>query len=248
MATILLIHGASRNGRMLHRALEMAGHRLWIASCPREAGTLLDCVDVDLVIAEEGNGETGLQALRELQDVRGDKMPRFLVMGGATEASVAARALDLGAADVLPLPIDTEEARGIVARALGEESGHAAQAGELAFTAEDGVLRLAMPQRADVDVTAQLSCILNSGFVVPERGVLVDLTPTEYISSSVIGSLYLLAKMCAPIADQLFLVGPAARVEHLLRLAGVVQFYRVVPDEAAALEELGAPAGSDGLG
>lgn len=237
MGEILIVSPPSRDVDVLQAALTAQRRRVRQCRRPEDGLAYARAGEVDLVIAElEMAPLSGPELLAAVREQVGAEAPPFVLMGELSHAAAAGHALQAGAVDFLPRPVEPGEAMEIVGRALGEaEFAHPAAASEeILFEAEDGVLVVRCPRRVDYDMALKLTEMLDQDFVPPERGLLVDLARTEYLASTAMGALHLLAERCGEMNDRAFVFGASPRLVSLLEMTGAFHFYKPVASEDEA--------------
>lgn len=117
-ATILIIEDEERMRRLLELVLKQEGYELLLAASGEEGIRILkDGSDIDLIITDLQLGHTtGLEVLESAKRVLPD-VPVVLITGYGTVKS-AVEAMRKGAYDYLSKPVDHDELKIIIARAL----------------------------------------------------------------------------------------------------------------------------------
>lgn len=239
MSEVLVASPQTREVRRLELALERHGHPVKVIERTAEALLYIQHMAVSLVLIEADLVEMpALEFLSAVHAIPGKEGLPVVLMGDVSRSQAAGAALRAGAVDYLPCPVDAHEAVTIVERALSGQDAAGGAEGQLGFHAEQGVLIIRLPGQFDYASARELNDLLASGFVVPERGLVVNLVDTEYIASAGIGMLHLLAEECEALAGRVFMCDVRPRLQHLLSLSGVLHSYRCVETEQDALAAL----------
>jgi anti-sigma B factor antagonist len=92
----------------------------------------------------------------------------------------------------------------------------------------------------EVDV-ANAGRVRDAGLKLISDGIkhlIIDLSPTDYMDSTGLGTLVGLHKRLVESEGELIVAGPQPRVERLFEITGLTQVFRIFDDVDAALKEV----------
>ncbi len=106
---------------------------------------------------------------------------------------------------------------------------------------DEQVTHVALTGRMDTLGTSEVEAALLEVLLSRKRPAIVDMAGVSMLSSMGIRALIQCAKGLRAAACKLVLAAPQAQVDHTLRLGGLDRVLPIVPDVAAAEEELKKP-------
>jgi anti-anti-sigma factor len=160
-----------------------------------------------------------------------------VVLAPFSNSEAAGDAMALGAVDFLPYPFDPTEVTACAARLLYSEQ-QVLSSQQIRFQAKQGVLVLHFPPEVVFEAARHLACLVEDGLPAPERGIVFNLSQTNYFSSSGIGVLFLIHKSFPQLTGKICICGARAQIRNTIRLAGAAEFFRLLDTEAEAIEAL----------
>lgn len=240
MADIVIINHDNKDSMVLATAIESIGHKAKLISDVSDAKLYLKSKEPDLIIAEqEMPGTSGISLFEYLQE-KMNKIPPFILMCNISLSASAGIALQKGALDFLPKPVDPEEAITIIEHALNRRPLAIFNENQVSFEAEKDILIVKIPEQFMHEAAVQFSRLLNGGAIISERGVVVDLSQTRYMASIGIGMLQMLAASFSDSSERLYMCGAGPRIYHLLESAGIFHFFQYEEKVSDALEKINA--------
>ena len=236
MAEVLIVAPPSRNADRLRDILQEAGHGVHRAESIAEG---LLAADRPVLAAFCFYALPDGTILNFLEQLRGRSTRRpVVIVADFAESCLAAQAMQRGAADFLPVPLDPAEVSAAIGRILAQRSAN--PVGQIRFEADEGVLILHLPLEVTYDSARSVDQLIQGGLPNPASGIIVNLERTRYFSSSGISSLFLLHLHFPALKERVFITGANPQILHTLRLAGTQHFFRFAPTVGEAVKTLAA--------
>lgn len=237
MTEILILSPENSDARKLKNILESINCKAVLISCISDVRLYLNNNNPDLVIAEQELEESsGIEFFEYLCETK-DKVYPFILLSSISLSSLAGKALQMGAIDFLPKPVDTEEVITIVERAIHKRPVSIQAENQVGFEAKGDILIITLPRQFVHEASVQLSKLLNVGAISAEKGVIIDLTKSDYIASIGIGILQVIASSFIGSEAKLIMCGASPRIFHLMDIAGIFHFYSYKENLDEALVE-----------
>jgi anti-anti-sigma factor len=221
MAKIVILSDANQEIQRLHKILLSAGHSVDIFANLEKclARIRISCPEL-VFVANKLTDANAIKAIELIKDL-GINRP-FVVIAPFSESGEVAQAIKKGAFDFLPTPLDPGEVSACIARAL-------ADAKELdclesvRFEAREGCLIMSFPEEMSFEATHKLGKLLSEGLPMPDKGVVIDLSRTQYFSSSGVSNLFLIYQMLDTMHKKMVVCGGSRSVFNILKLAGATE-------------------------
>ncbi|MHC4885436.1 MAG: STAS domain-containing protein [Planctomycetota bacterium] len=225
MSKVLVASSMDRNARDLVNELE--AHRYTVRHFQDGEGALcyLQHAQVDCALVELNMVDMSAEAfMAALAQYCQDGPPPLVLTGTLEEAGEAGKLLPMGSQAFLPHPYDMAEVRALIGALLQPESDPSG-CGQVLFEVEEGALVIRLPARLEHANAASLLHLVEGGLCSTAKGVVVDASHVEYICSTAIGALHLIAYENQSLNGRLFLSGASARVNCILEIAGIFVYY-----------------------
>ncbi|MHC4870384.1 MAG: STAS domain-containing protein [Planctomycetota bacterium] len=237
MAEVLIVSPDNRDAHQLLSIVESVNHKAVLISDISDAKLYLNNNNPDLVIAEqELEDSSGVDFFDYLCKSK-EKVYPFILLSSISLSALAGKALQKGALDFLPRPLDAEEVITIIERAINKRPVTIFSENQVGFEAKGDILIITIPDHFIHEAAVQLSKLLNVGALMTERGLIIDLSNSSYIASIGIGILQVLASNFIGSEAKLMMCGASPRIYHLMDIAGIFHFYKYKDNLEEALQD-----------